>query len=700
MSAPKSPKPPVMGVPAEHVLTQSEFLLRFQDSDRFVQRKKPFCFILGAGASVQSGVPAAQTLIDEWLPYLHKAANSPLTIDKWATADNLGIPGFEYDRRAEKYSDLWDLRFRGHEEDGFLYLQDKMKDAQPSYGYAVLAQLTAKGHRAIITTNFDSLASDAMFLFGGEAPFICGHERLADYIPEHSTKPIVIKIHRDLQVAPINSHDGTSHLADDWHPPMTRLLQRYVPIFIGYGGNDGSLMQFLEGLPPGTPERVYWCQRKGNNVNATVAKYLSVKDRYLVPIDGFDQLMHAIHGALGLGDLIKTLETINQTRLSNLRESQAKLTETAKADVAIASDKDGADSPSALEARFNLATALFDQGRYAEAEAEHLAILAARRRTLGERHPDTLMSWHHWGRGLLGQGKADQAHTEYTHLSNLRQEVLGAEHPDTLASRNNLATALNFQAKYAEAEQEHRAVLNVRERVLGEEHPDTLGSRNNLALTLRAQTKYVEAEQEHRAVLKVRERVLGTEHRDTLISRNNLANALRPQGKYAEAEQEYKAVSKIQERVLGTKHPDTLMSRMNMANAQDDQGKHAEAEQEHRAVLKVREHVQGTEHPDTLMSRTNLAKALYSQAKYGDAEQEYRAAWKLQERVLGAEHPDVARTCYNLALCLDAQKTSSEAIEFMQRAEQAWTKALGSDHPDTKDAKAERERIEAALTTK
>jgi hypothetical protein len=33
----------------------------------------------------------------------------------------------------------------------------------------------------------------------------------------------------------------------------------------------------------------------------------------------------------------------------------------------------------------------------------------------------------------------------------------------------------------------------------------------------------------------------------------------------------------------------------------------------------------------------------------------------------------------------------------MQRAEQVWTKVLGIDHPDTKNAKAARERIEAAM---
>ena len=131
-----------------------------------------------------------------------------------------------------------------------------MEGKQLSYGYAVLAQLVSDHHRVIITTNFDSLASDALFQFGRQAPFICGHERLVDYIPEHSTRPLVIKIHHDLLIAPVSSATGTSRLDGAWHDPIRRLLQRHIPIFIGYGGNDGSLMNFLAELPKDTPERL------------------------------------------------------------------------------------------------------------------------------------------------------------------------------------------------------------------------------------------------------------------------------------------------------------------------------------------------------------------------------------------------------------------------------------------------------------
>ena len=125
--------------------------------------------------------------------------------------------------------------------------------------------------------------------------------------------------------------------------------------------------------------------------------------------------------------------------------------------------------------------------------------------------------------------------------------------------------------------------------------------------------------------------------------------------------------------------------------------KYAEAEQEHRAALAIRERVLGAEHPETLASRKSVALALQFQGKNAEAEQEYRAVLAIRERVLGAEHPDVFMSCYDLALCLEHQKKLPEALALMQRAETGWAKVLGPEHPDTKDAKAARERIEAAM---
>ncbi len=336
-------------------------------------------------------------------------------------------------------------------------------------------------------------------------------------------------------------------------------------------------------------------------------------------------------------------------------------------------------------------------GEYAAAAGFYRSAIACSQHILGAEHPSTLMGRNNLAVALRAQGKYAESEQEQRAVLQIKDRVLGTEHPDTLSSRNNLAVVLRVQGRNAEAEQEQRTVLKVQERVLGAEHPDTLSSRHNLALTLQAQGKPSEAEQENRAVLKIRACVLGTEHPDTLKSRNNLANTLDDQGRYAEAEQEQRAVLRIKERVLGAEHPSTLASRSNLAEALQSQGKHNEAEQEQWAVLKIRARVLGPEHPETLSSRMNLAKTLQSQGKPGEAEQEQRTVLEVQERVLGAEHPDVAMSCFNLAMYLEEQQNLQQALDFMQRAEQVFSEVLGSDHSHRKRAKVMRERIEAAL---
>ena len=67
-------------------------------------------------------------MVDEWLRDLHSLAATSLKLEDWATEKNLKITGFDYARRSEFYSAIFDLRFKGHEEDGTLCLQEKMKE--------------------------------------------------------------------------------------------------------------------------------------------------------------------------------------------------------------------------------------------------------------------------------------------------------------------------------------------------------------------------------------------------------------------------------------------------------------------------------------------------------------------------------------------------------------------------------------------
>ncbi len=73
---------------------------------------------------------------------------------------------------------------------------------------AVLATLIARYggcFNVVITTNFDDLVSDALYLFTQARPIVIGHESLADFIRPTRTRPLVVKLHGDARLAPQNT---------------------------------------------------------------------------------------------------------------------------------------------------------------------------------------------------------------------------------------------------------------------------------------------------------------------------------------------------------------------------------------------------------------------------------------------------------------------------------------------------------------
>lgn len=146
-----------------------------------------------------------------------------------------------------------------------------MSEKEPSYGYSVLAQILADTpHRVVITTNFDNFVADALSIYTRTFPFVCAHESLTGFLRAVSRHPVVAKIHRDLLLEPINTPEGTATLLPGWIKALTELFKFYTPVVIGYGGNDGSLINFLDSLEPSTGTApairggIFWCYRVGS----------------------------------------------------------------------------------------------------------------------------------------------------------------------------------------------------------------------------------------------------------------------------------------------------------------------------------------------------------------------------------------------------------------------------------------------------
>lgn len=121
------------------LMTVKGFLEQFREQHQ-QRTEKPFCFILGAGASRTSKIPTGGELAMTWLQQLHKEHDFEVKpLEAWATAENLGIEGFDLAHIASFYSQLYELRFDNSPESGYAFLENVMQGKEPSFGYSVLA---------------------------------------------------------------------------------------------------------------------------------------------------------------------------------------------------------------------------------------------------------------------------------------------------------------------------------------------------------------------------------------------------------------------------------------------------------------------------------------------------------------------------------------------------------------------------------
>jgi protein O-mannosyl-transferase len=304
---------------------------------------RPFCWILGSGASIQSGIPTGRELVNIWLKELHDLEDPDgIGFEEWVTAENLSIPGFELGSAANFYPWIYQRRFRDYKELGYAFLEKTMDHAEPSFGYSVLAQIMATtSHNVAVTTNFDNLISDALSTYTRTFPLVCGHESLTGYIRPNLRRPLIAKIHRDLLLAPLSNPEEIAKLPGEWAMALTKIFDRFTPIVIGYGGNDGSLMGFLRGVAP-IEGGIFWCYREGGQTDPSIHEVIEHHHGRLVPIAGFDEVMLQLQEKLQLPFLLPQLQRVHEKRVADYQKQFEDLN---------AALKKPAETPAAEEAR-------------------------------------------------------------------------------------------------------------------------------------------------------------------------------------------------------------------------------------------------------------------------------------------------------------------------------------------------------------
>ncbi len=299
-------------------MTSNEFVHTFLDIWNSSDRR--ICFVLGAGASKSSGIRTGGELAKQWLDEIEaRTKDIPEIFEKFKVGNNIdaNYPG-------SGYPEIYKERFKFDNDSGFDFINREMERAKPGYGYSVLAQILAeKQHNIVITTNFDNLTEEALYTYTPKRPLICGHESLAMFAKPSVKRPLIVKIHRDRFFNPQSQPDEIDRMNEQWINALNNIFSASTPIFIGYGGNDGSLMGYMEKVS--VLNNLFWCERKGAQVTPLVESLLKKHNGKLVDIEGFDELMFILQDGLGLKLLDTEIIEIANSRSKEYKETVEKI---------------------------------------------------------------------------------------------------------------------------------------------------------------------------------------------------------------------------------------------------------------------------------------------------------------------------------------------------------------------------------------
>jgi Tfp pilus assembly protein PilF len=253
-----------------------------------------FAVFLGAGASFQAEIKTAGQMMSEFRREILKRDCPEITDKKkqeeWLDKNILGKgEGNEYSKLFERFERTRTGRQK--------YISKLIKDKIPTFGYAMLASIIARGFiNTILTTNFDDLIFIACNKFTGVRPVIYAYGIMATEMKFSSPHTKILKMHGDYLYSTLANTEKEMTLYNqdpNMKAQVAHALNEYELIVFGYSGSDDSVMNILENYPDG--KELYWCHWSKELPSLRALELLHKKDGTLVAIEGFDDAMYDIY---------------------------------------------------------------------------------------------------------------------------------------------------------------------------------------------------------------------------------------------------------------------------------------------------------------------------------------------------------------------------------------------------------------------
>lgn len=285
------------------------YTLKFDEFIRSLKQNKDttHSLLLGAGASVESGIPSASDCIWDWKHEIFTSQN-PTSADSFRNVkvDNVRIAiqnWFDSQRvypvanSDEEYSFFAEKAYP-IDDDRRKYFQHLTENKSPSLGYHLAAMLAEFGWiKSIWTTNFDGLSLKTAHQYNLTPVEVTLESQERVYRPDVDKELLCVALHGDYKYGALKN---TTTELDSQSDVLIKALQYELAkrnlIVIGYSGRDKSLMAALKDAysQPGAG-RLYWCGY-GADCPSSVENLLNSiasngRQGFYIPTDGFDKTM-------------------------------------------------------------------------------------------------------------------------------------------------------------------------------------------------------------------------------------------------------------------------------------------------------------------------------------------------------------------------------------------------------------------------
>ena len=271
----------------------------------------PHSLLLGAGASIESGIPSAADCIWDWKREIYLSKNPGAignfdnsksegvrrVIQRWIDAQNI----YPAENSADEYSYFAEKAYP-IADDRRKYFQHLVANHNPSLGYHLISLLALENIiKSVWTTNFGGLTLKCAHQYSPLVPVeITTETSDRIYRGDVDKELLCIALHGDYKYGALKN---TERELDSQDGELVKALLHELTnrdlIVIGYSGRDQSLMNSLQQVySVKGAGKLFWCGY-GMNVSAEVEALITLASEngriaFYIPTEGFDSTMYAI----------------------------------------------------------------------------------------------------------------------------------------------------------------------------------------------------------------------------------------------------------------------------------------------------------------------------------------------------------------------------------------------------------------------